>query len=139
MTEKYYLDTCIWHDHYENRIGKTGKILGEYATNLFKKIIDNKDKILFSKLTYSELKTSYSQEEVDDMLNLLFLMDILEKVNISDSQLLESIKISSERNIPRGDVLHAVLARDNQVVLVTQDKHFEALKDITIIKKPEEI
>ena len=21
MTEKYYLDTCIWHDHYENRIG----------------------------------------------------------------------------------------------------------------------
>lgn len=139
MAEKYYLDTCIWRDHYENRISKTGRGMGDYATDFFRKIMANKKIILFSRLTYSELKVSYTQEEVDNMLNLLFLTGMLEKVEINDSQLQESTKISSERNIPGGDVLHAILARDNNAILVTQDKHFEKLKDLVVIKKPEDV
>jgi len=35
--------------------------------------------------------------------------------------------------------LHSILARDNQAVLITRDKHFLKLLDICIIKKPEEL
>ena len=48
MTTKYFLDTCIWRDFYEDRFGKTGRPLGKYASNLFMKILKNKDKIVFS-------------------------------------------------------------------------------------------
>jgi len=139
MTTKYYFDTCIWRDHYEDRLGKTGRALGKYATDLFNKIITNKDKILFSTFIYSELKKSYNHDEIDSMLNLLFQIDLLERVEISNSQFSESLKISLERNVPRGDALFVILARDNNAILVTQDRHFDKLKDIVEIRRPEDI
>jgi len=41
--------------------------------------------------------------------------------------------------VPFFDALHAVLARDNKAIMVTRDKHFDELLDITKYKKPEEI
>jgi predicted nucleic acid-binding protein len=139
MTKRYYLDTCIWRDHYENRTGFFGRKLGNHATNLFNKLMSKKGRILFSRLIYIELTMSYSEECVNDMLNLLIRINILEKVDISDSQDSEAKRIARERNLPSHDVLHAILARDNGAVIITQDKHFDMLKDIVDVKKPEEI
>ena len=51
----------------------------------------------------------------------------------------EAKKIATERNIPVGDALHAIIARDNNLVLVTRDKHFENIEDISKHFKPEEL
>jgi len=48
MVEKYFIDTCIWRDFYEDRFSKSGRHLGKYVTELFIKILKRKDKILFS-------------------------------------------------------------------------------------------
>ena len=92
MTDKYYFDTCIWRDHYENRIGKTGRHLGKYATELFNKIMTKKDKILFSKLTYHELRQAHTNDEIKSMLHLLNSINILQRVEISKLQIYEAQK-----------------------------------------------
>ena len=51
----------------------------------------------------------------------------------------EADKIIKERNLPLGDVLHTLLARDNNLILVTRDKHFKELTDISKFYKPEEL
>jgi len=56
MANKYWFDTCIWRDFYEDRLSKTGNPLGLYASDAFVKIIKNKDLILYSESLVWELK-----------------------------------------------------------------------------------
>ena len=63
----------------------------------------------------------------------------MERVDVSDEQRDEAKKIAEKRRLPKGDVIHAILARDNKAVLVSRDKHFQLLKDICEVVKPEDI
>lgn len=51
----------------------------------------------------------------------------------------EAKDIAKKRNLPKGDTLHAIIARDNKAILVSRDKPFKKLKDFCIVVKPEEI
>lgn len=136
----FFLDTCIWRDFYENRFSKTGNPLGKYATSLFMKILNNRDTILFSKALVWELRKDYSENDINDMLNLLVLNKILINLEITKEEHLESKHLSQERNLPYIDCLNAVQARNNDAVLVTQDAHFfEKLTDIIKPIRPQEI
>jgi len=64
---------------------------------------------------------------------------IIEKLFVRKDQRDEAMKISKERNLPPGDVLHAIIARDHKLIMITRDKHFKELEDITIHYKPEEL
>lgn len=139
MAEKYYFDTCIWRDHYEARLSLSGKPLGEYASKLFAKIIKDKDILLFSDLIVNELKIGFDEEEINNMLNILFVSGILKKVDINKEDFQKAKRIGNERNLPTGDVLHAIIAAKNNAILVSQDKHIQELQDIVKIKKPEQI
>lgn len=63
----------------------------------------------------------------------------MEKVSISEEQAKEAAVICKKRNVPFGDALHAILARDNKSIMVTRDKHYKKLKDIADIQKPEDL
>lgn len=63
--------------------------------------------------------------------------DNLERIHIYKEQTKEARKLARERNVPLKDALYAVLARDNQLQLISNDEHFNKLKDITKAKKPE--
>jgi hypothetical protein len=65
--------------------------------------------------------------------------DILEKIISSEKQRHEARKISAERNVPKGDALHAIMAGDYSAILVSRDKHFRQLKDISDYHRPEEL
>ncbi|MBD3304155.1 PIN domain-containing protein [Candidatus Woesearchaeota archaeon] len=135
--QKYYLDACIWIDYFENRKDRF-RPLGEWALDLIKKIIEDDALILYSELVEEELSTRYSPREISAILNIV-PSEKLVKAEISDGQIRESMHISKQSNIPKKDALHAILARDNNAVLVTRDKHFQELQKSNIIKKPEEI
>ncbi|MFT7615376.1 MAG: putative nucleic acid-binding protein [Candidatus Woesearchaeota archaeon] len=63
---------------------------------------------------------------------------MLIKTNVSAQH--QSAKIAGvENKISLGDALHAILARDNNCILVTRDKHFQKITPICIPYKPEEI
>lgn len=140
MEKIYLLDTCIWRDFYENRFSKIGRPLGEYATNLFMKILKDKDKILFSDSLVYELKIHYNEESIKNMLNLLFLNKTLKRIETTREEHLEAKKLSREKNIPFMDCLNALQARNYKAIMISQDNHyFENLSDITKTTKPQNI
>jgi len=103
------------------------------------KILKNKDIVLFSEIIIRELKTDYTQVEINNALKFIFIHGILRKVEVPKESQIEAEKISKKRNLPAADVLHAILARNNKAILVSQDNHFKKLKDIAEVKKPEKI
>lgn len=136
MGERYYLDTATWMDFYEDRKDPSRNI-GEIAFKLLCKLLASKSKIVVSNFLQMEMDAYYSIEEIRGM-TMLFEKLII-KVELSEEQLNEAKKIAKERNIPKGDVIHAIAARNNNAILVSRDKHFQQLKDICECVKPEEI
>ena len=137
MTGRYYVDTSIWIDLVEDRKGYNDEPLGTYALKLFAMIKAKKHKMVVSDLLVRELESKYSMEEINGM--MLPFQKIMEKVFVTREQRDEAKKIAEERNLPPGDVLHAIVARNNNYIMITRDKHFRELEDITKHSKPEGI
>lgn len=134
---QYLVDTSIWVDLYEDRIGYSGEPLGDYAFKLLGLIRANKDKITVTDFLIKELEAIYSMEQIRGM--MMPFEDVLSKIISSEKQRSEAKKISAERNIPKGDALHAVMARDCSARLISRDKHFRLLKDVAEHYFPEEL
>jgi len=137
MTQRYYIDTSIWIDLYEDRKGFNNEPLGDYALKLFSLIRAKKNNLVITDILIRELEMNYSLEEINGMMKPF--ENIIEKIVATREQRDEAKKIAEERNIPPGDVLHAIIARDNELILITRDKHFRQLEDISKHHKPEDI
>jgi len=135
---KYYVDTSIWRDLHENRRDNL-RPLGEWAFEMFRMIRINKDTVLYSDSVMEELLRYYTQAEANDILHISADYEILQRINTTDEQIKEAVVLSRTLKIPSGDCLHAVLARDAKAVMVTRDAHFEQLRFIADVKKPEEL
>ena len=136
MPQKYYLDTSIWIDLYEDRKGYNKEPLGDYAWKLLALIKTKKSILIITDLLIKELGMNYSVEEINGMMKPF--ERIIERIITTKEQRDEANKIAEERKLPKGDVLHAILSRDHNLVLVTRDKHFKELEDISKYYKPED-
>ncbi len=132
---RYYLDTCIWRDYFENRSDRF-RPLGEWAFQFLRKIIDDEDLIFYSNVVENELAEFYSAEKISEIFSIV-PKELLIRVNASSEQLLRSHILSKKLGIPRNDVTHFILARDNHAVLVSRDAHLAVLGNL--VKKPEEL
>jgi len=134
--KKYYLDTCIWRDYFENREDRF-RPLGEWAFRLIKKIVGEGNLILYSELIINELRGFYSEKEIKDIMGIVpsnFLIEVKTRNYVK-----KAFELSKKVKIPKSDAFHAILAKDNKAVLVTRDKHFHELyKEVTIMK-PEDL
>ena len=137
MTGKYYIDTSIWIDLLEDREGYNNEPLGDFALKLFSLIKAKRATLVISDLLIRELEGYYSPEEINGM--MIPFQKITEKIIATKEQRVEARKIAGERNLPPGDVLHAILARDSNLILITRDKDFKKLEDISEHHKPEDI
>jgi len=137
MTTKYYIDTSVWIDLYEDRKGYNGEELGNFALKLFSLIKAKQNKLIITDLLIRELEINYSMPEINGMTKPFD--KIIKKIIATSEQRDEAKKTAKERNIPPGDVLHAIIARDNFLILITRDRHFRQLEDICPYYKPEDI
>ena len=137
MTEEYIIDASIWVDFYEDRKGYNNEPLGDYAFKLLVKIKAQEKVIVLTDFLIKELETLYSIVEINGIFNPF--NKILKKVIATKKQRQEAKKIAKERDVPAGDALHAIVARDNNSILVTRDRHFRKLEDISKHHKPEEL
>ncbi len=129
----YYLDTSILLDCYEKR-GRNG----EAALRLVMKIINTGSVVLYSDLHIQELKKlGYLAGEVNEIFSILKPC-CLRRVHTSSFQKDEARKTAVHYGVPRGDALHAILARDNGAVVVSRDPHFNSLRGIAETRIPEE-
>ena len=140
MTKRYFIDTCIWRDFFEDRFSKTNRPIGGYANKLFQKIIKERQIVFYSPLIIKELNLRYNLSEIEIMLNILYKIGLLQKIVPTNNEIIEAEKLSIQRNIPFVDCLNAIQARNNDLIMVTQDKHyFEKLFDFTRSKRPEDL
>ena len=101
-------------------------------------LINEDLKIAYSDLHIKEFKhLGYTTENINSIFSVAKPNNI-KRVHIYREQAEEATKISRQRDVPKKDALHAVLARDNDSQLISRDTHFEKLKDITVAKKPED-
>jgi len=113
--------------------------LGEWALEFFKRAMEDDSLIIYSDFVEDELKKDYDEEKIKDVFSVIDKVHLLKKIEIKPEQFKEASKISKERNVPFGDALHAIVARDEDAIVITRDHHFEELQDIAISKKPEEV
>ena len=125
--KRFYLDTCIWIDLIEGRVGTRGEAFGEEALKLVERIRKGKHRIVLSSEVYRELRLYFA----DVPAVLVSFIELCEFIIIPSSQKAEASLIADQRNVPFSDALHAIIARDSSLILVTRDKHFRKLIDIT--------
>ena len=137
MAEKYYFDTSIWLDFFENR-NEPNLPKGDWAHKLLNKVTENNDKIIYSDIVLLELGISgYQIYEIETLFEKI--KPIIIFIESTEKHLQKAKDLSLKRDIPKGDALHALIARDNRAILVSLDNHFKKLLDITKFKKPQDI
>jgi predicted nucleic acid-binding protein len=131
---RYYFDTSIWLDIHEER-----GYNGEVAKELIQNIIFKDHVIVFSNFIERELKhLGFSKNEIGKIIRVA-KPNKIKHVHLTKYQLKESIRVAKQRNVPLGDAVHAILARDHESKLVSRDRDFQKLKDITRVYLPEEL
>jgi len=136
---RYYVDTNIWLDLLESRSSSL-KPFGEFAFQFFKKCLDRKNCVLYSQIVLDELTLRHSLEDVEKHCFGLFQRtNLLEFVPAAEWQKNEAVRIALSRGVSKSDAVHAILARDNNAVVITRDKHFNLLQDIAKSLTPEEV
>jgi len=90
-------------------------------------------------LIVEELSKDFGKETIIKIFSIMMEEGLLKKVEIKEKQIKEAVRLRNNLKIPFGDVLHAILARDNNAIMVTRDRHFEEVQNIVNIKKPEEL
>lgn len=132
----YYLDTSVQLDFLENR-NEPGIPKGEWAKKLIKIIIEEEDKIIVSDNNLLELANlGYTEFDIDGLL-MKFKLNIV-FVESTGKEIGKAKDLAYKREIPKRDALHALIARDNEAILITLDRHFQKLSDIIKPHSPKE-
>ena len=124
-------------DLLQNR-NELNLLKGDLAHKLIEKITEKNDKIIYSDIVILELGLIGCQPyEIEGLFEKI--KPILVFVESTEKQMRKARDLSSKRNIPKGDALHALIARDDKSTLVTLDNHFKKLLDITKPKRQQDL
>lgn len=135
---RYYLDTSIWRDYWEDRRDKM-RPLGEFAFNFLTKCVQEGHLIIISAAVYDELLRRFGKDAVSNMLSMIAEAGILQEVPITYNETREARKLTRSLHVGFYDALHAVVARDNDAIIITRDAHFNDLNFICAAREPEEL
>ncbi len=117
----YYIDTCVWIDFVKDRFD---------VEKIFFDIINQEHTVIVSYPLKKELYKYLTAEETRMIFTLLQSKSLLEEVRLSSQEIQEANHLSRDRLLPFADALHAILARNNDALFITRDKHFLQLTDI---------
>jgi len=123
-------------DIYEDRKGFKGEPLGFFGISILASVLEQKDRITITDLLVSELKRYYTLEQINGM--FAPFERLIDRINATSNEREEALTLSISRDVPRGDALHAIIARDHGLILISRDNHFKTLQDITQYHLPEE-
>jgi len=137
MPRKFYPDTSVWRDYFEDRKDSM-RPLGEFAFRFLKGCVERKDILVVSNAVEKELLDYYTQEKI----NLVFssFTETILRLEYSKKQSEEAFNFwkTTGKKYPLYDFLHSIIARDSKAILVTRDRHFEEI-GIVECSLPEDI
>jgi len=102
---------------------------GKLIQQLLQKIVLDDGIIVYSDVHLLELENvGYPGYEIEELFKPL--KPVLMFAESTEKQRRRAGEIASQRKIPKGDVLHALLARDMNASMITHDSHFKEIQDI---------
>src|SRR3990172_10945692 len=112
---RYYIDTRIFRDYFEGRNEK--RPLGEFALQFLNGLKET-DTVYYSRAVVEELiSKSLNPQKI---MNIVQEKGILKEAKITPQNINEAIFLARQRGIPKGDAMHAILARENDAIVVTR-------------------
>ncbi len=142
MKKSYYVDSCIYLNLWQKEF-VNGVALWELAKEFFDKVEEREDIIYYSGFILKEIMYILSENEFKQKRELFnsnprFIKEVLTSKEYQDAREIE-IRISYE--ISFYDIMHILLARKTNSILITRDKKLiEISKKLGVeAKKPEEI
>ena len=139
MQQKFYLDTAIWRDYFEDRKDSM-RPLGEFAFRFLKNCEKKGYTVLVSDTVVLELRVYYTEEKVRQVFSSFH--GIIQNIEATQEQVSEARAewVKRGRRVPFKDVLHSVLAKHHSAVLIARDNHFfDELSSIAEVEKPEDV
>ncbi|MDI3544328.1 MAG: hypothetical protein PWQ28_609 [Candidatus Woesearchaeota archaeon] len=126
MTEKsFYVDACIYLNLWKKEGDETkGVPYWKIAKDFLKKIDDNNITIYYSGFLLKEIKYVIGDKLFNEKRRLFDSSPNFKKINISSKELNEVRKIESESNfeISFFDIIHMILSRKTNSILITRDE-----------------
>ena len=142
MKKSYYVDTCIYLNLWQKE-SVNSVALWELAKEFLDKVEEREDSIYYSGFILKELMYILSENEFKQKREMFssnprFIKETLTSEEYEEARKIE-IKIKNE--ISFYDIIHILLARKTNSILITRDKKLiELSKKLGVeAKKPEEI
>jgi len=139
MQKKFYPDTLVWRDYYEDR--RDGiRPLGEFAFRFLKWCAEKGHVLLVSDTVVMELNVYFPEEKVKQIFSSF--ESSIQNVVATQEQISEAKTewIKRNRELPLKDVIHVVVAKHHNAVLISRDRHLlDELSEIVEVLKPEDV
>ena len=137
MHKKFYVDTSIWRDYFEDRKDNM-RPLGEFAFQFLQKCKEKNYAIVLTTEVIKELMIDYSKERVQKLFENFKEQIIQIGYSNQEYEEAKSFWTNSRKKFPMSDILHSIIARNNGAILVSRDWHFNEIGIIECLM-PEEV
>ncbi|MFA6268697.1 MAG: PIN domain-containing protein [archaeon] len=126
MSRRVLVDTNIFLDNLLNR--KSSYVpIGEFAFQFFKRTLECEFFVVMCIESFNELKSVLKISEGEMWVEVLSSLKDKNKIEIvkpSLEQKSKASRLSKEKGVSYVDALLFVIAKDNNLLLVTRDNHF---------------
>ena len=144
MNQKsFYIDSCIYLNLWQKEINFFGFPIWKIAAKLLNKIEKRNYNVYYSGFLLKELKYILDEDEFYQKRKLFETSPNFKKVKLSKEEFELARKIESQIDfaISFYDIIHMLLAKKTNSILITRDKKLIKLskKYSVIAKKPEEV
>lgn len=139
--KSYYVDSCIYLNLWQKESDDKNP-LWKFAREFFEKVENENSTIYYSGFLLKELLFVFDEKHFIDKLELFNYSPNFKRVSLTKQGYEEARKIKRENiEISLYDIIHMLLAKQTDSILVTRDKLLIQLSEkySVISKKPEEI
>ena len=141
--KSYYVDSGIYLNLWKKEVGESGELLWKFAKDFFERVKHENYIIYYSGYLLKEIMFAFDENEFVDKLILFNDSSEFDRINLTKEEYQEAQKIKNSiiSDLSFFDIIHAILAKKTNSILVTRDKdliEFAKNRDIQV-KKPEDI
>ncbi len=142
--KSYYVDSCIYLNLWQEEVDeRTGVAYWKFAKEFFDRVEDENSVIYYSGFLLKELKYILTEDEFNNKKELFENTLSFKRIVLLRDEFQEArkIELEIEFEISFYDIIHMLLARKSNSILVTRDnKLLEIAKRYSVnAKKPEEV
>jgi len=142
MAKSYYVDSCVYLNLWQKEKSRLGRPLWKYAKNFFEKVEQKESSIYYSGFLLKELSFILTENEFAQKRLMFMTSPNFKKIKLTldEYKLAQKIEFKN-KNIGFYDIIHMLLAKKTNSVLITRDKKLLKLAKKYKIntKRPEKI